>query len=71
MDPKKPLSIQECINKRKEILALSSKDKVKKSTLDKIAVWITNHVGSMGFYSFFMDSDLAHLEYVCTKSCPL
>jgi len=50
MDPKKPLSIQECINKRKEILALSSKDKVKKSTLDKIAVWITNHVGSMGFF---------------------
>jgi uncharacterized membrane protein len=50
MDPKKPLSIQECINKRKEILRLSSKDKIKKSTLDKIAVWITNHVGSMGFF---------------------
>jgi uncharacterized membrane protein len=50
MDPKKPLSIQECINKRKEILALSSKSKIKKSTLDKIAVWITNHVGSMGFF---------------------
>jgi len=50
MDPKKPLSIQECIEKRKEILALSSKSKIKKSTLDKIAVWITNHVGSMGFF---------------------
>ncbi|HZY39813.1 MAG TPA: DUF1003 domain-containing protein [Mucilaginibacter sp.] len=50
MDPKKPLSIQECIKKRKEILNLSSKDKIKKSTLDKIAVWITNHVGSMGFF---------------------
>jgi len=50
MDPKKPLSIQECIEKRKEILALSSKSKIKKSTLDKIAVWKTNHVGSMGFF---------------------
>jgi uncharacterized membrane protein len=26
------------------------KDKVRPSTLDKIAVWITNHVGSMGFF---------------------
>ena len=50
MEPKKPLSIQECINKRKEILRLSSKSKIKKSTLDKIAVWITDHVGSMGFF---------------------
>ena len=50
MDSKKPLSIQECINKRKEILRLSSESKIKKTTLDKIAVWITNHVGSMGFF---------------------
>jgi uncharacterized membrane protein len=50
MDIKKPLSIQECINKRKEILRLSSKSKIKKSTLDRIAVWITDHVGSMGFF---------------------
>ncbi len=50
MDSKKPLSIQECIEKRKEILSLSSKSKLKKTTLDKIAVWITDHVGSMGFF---------------------
>ena len=50
MDSKTPLSIQECISKRKEILRLSSKSKLKKSTLDKIAVWITDHVGSMGFF---------------------
>jgi uncharacterized membrane protein len=50
MASKKPLSIQECINKRKEILRLSSESKIKKTTLDKIAVWITNHVGSMGFF---------------------
>ena|ERR1700761_3040086 len=50
MEPKKPLSIEECINKRKEILRLSSQKKAHKSLLDNIAVWITNHVGSMGFF---------------------
>jgi uncharacterized membrane protein len=49
MDPKKPLSIQECVNKRKEILS-STKTKIKQNTLAKVAVWITNHVGSMGFF---------------------
>src|ERR1700729_1543141 len=45
-----PLSIQECINKRKEILRTTTKSKLKKSLLDRIAVWITNHVGTMGFF---------------------
>src|ERR1700749_5285409 len=49
-DIKKPLSIQECIAKRKEILRMSTKSHLKQSTLDRIAVWITNHVGSMGFF---------------------
>src|ERR1700761_8907565 len=49
MDPKKPLSIEECIKKRKEILS-SRKSKIKQSGLDKVAVWITDHVGSMGFF---------------------
>jgi uncharacterized membrane protein len=49
MDPKKPLSIEECVKKRKEILS-SRKSKAKPSGLDKVAVWITDHVGSMGFF---------------------
>jgi uncharacterized membrane protein len=49
MEIKKPLSVEECKNKRKAILA-SSRSKIKQSTLDKVAVWITNHVGSMGFF---------------------
>jgi uncharacterized membrane protein len=49
-DIKKPLSIDECMKKRKEILRTTTKSRLKKSTLDKIAVWITNHVGSMGFF---------------------
>ncbi|OIQ70362.1 hypothetical protein GALL_480290 [mine drainage metagenome] len=34
----------------KKIMEPVLKDKVRPSTLDKIAVWITNHVGSMGFF---------------------
>lgn len=49
-DIKKPLSIKECIEKRKEILRSSNKGLQKRSLLDQIAVWITNHVGSMGFF---------------------
>jgi uncharacterized membrane protein len=50
MEPAKPLSIQECINKRKEILRTTTKGHLKKSLLDRVAVWITNHVGTMGFF---------------------
>jgi len=50
MEPAKPLSIQECINKRKEILRTTTKSHLKKSMLDRVAVWITNHVGTMGFF---------------------
>jgi uncharacterized membrane protein len=49
MDPKKPLSIAECVKKRKEILS-SHNNTLKQTGLDKIAVWITDHVGSMGFF---------------------
>ena len=45
-----PLSIEDCINKRKEILRTTTKSRLKKSVLDRIAVWITNHVGTMGFF---------------------
>ncbi|MDB5008388.1 MAG: rane protein-like protein [Mucilaginibacter sp.] len=50
MDIKKPLSVEEFKNKRREILASGMKSKIKPSVLDKIAVWITDHVGSMGFF---------------------
>jgi uncharacterized membrane protein len=50
MTTQAPMSIQDCINKRKEILRTTTKSKLKKSMLDRIAVWITNHVGTMGFF---------------------
>jgi uncharacterized membrane protein len=45
-----PMSIEDCIKKRKEILRTTTKSRLKKSMLDRIAVWITNHVGTMGFF---------------------
>ena len=50
MEITKPPSIEEFKNKRKDILKTSTPDKIKSSFLDKVAVWITNHVGSMGFF---------------------
>jgi len=45
-----PITIDELRKKRKEIMKAIVKDKIKPSFLDKVAVWITNHVGSMGFF---------------------
>ena len=46
----KPISIEEFKRKRREILKTGLKDQPKASVLDKAAVWITEHVGSMGFF---------------------
>ena len=50
MEIKEPISIEDFIKKRKEILKTGPKGRVKSSVLDKLAVWITEHVGSMGFF---------------------
>jgi uncharacterized membrane protein len=49
-DVKAPISLEEFKEKRKKMMEPVLKDKVKPSTLDKVAVWITDHVGSMGFF---------------------
>lgn len=46
---KAPISLEEFKQKRKRMEPVL-KDKIKPSALDKIAVWITDHVGSMGFF---------------------
>ncbi|GAC1438815.1 MAG: hypothetical protein NVSMB63_03130 [Sediminibacterium sp.] len=46
----KPISIEEFINKRKEILRSEKKRQLQNSFLDRLAIWITVHVGSMGFF---------------------
>jgi len=50
MEAKVPITIEEFKKKRNEILNTGSRTQTKPSVLDKIAVWITNHVGSMGFF---------------------
>ena len=48
-ETKAPISLEEFRNQRKSFI--KPKIKVPKpSFLDKIAVWITDHVGSMGFF---------------------
>jgi len=44
------ISIDELKNKRKQILSKITTERKKTSTLGNIAVWITDNVGSMGFF---------------------
>src|ERR1700688_3044475 len=50
MENKTPMSLEEFKIKRKEMTKSKITDEIKPSVLDKIAVWITEHVGSMGFF---------------------
>ena len=46
----KPKSLSDIRKERKEIRNVNMEHKKSMSRLDKIAVWITNHVGTMGFF---------------------
>ena len=50
METKAPLSLEEFKSIRDKMPKPVIRDNVKPSFLDKVAVWITNHVGSMGFF---------------------
>lgn len=50
MDNQIPISISDFMKKRNDILKLENKGKGNQSFLDKLALWITEHVGSMGFF---------------------
>ena len=50
MDIKEPISLDDFKQKRKKMIEPVLKDKIKPSVLNRVAVWITNHVGSMGFF---------------------
>jgi len=50
METKLPASIEEFRNKRKKILQSETTDKMRKNILEKAAIWITEHVGTMGFF---------------------
>jgi uncharacterized membrane protein len=49
MEDNTPASIDELKKNRRQILE-QNEEKKKTSTLGKMAIWITEHVGSMGFF---------------------
>ena len=50
MENKGPLSLEELRKMRKPIRNANILHNQKLSKMDKLALWITNHVGSMGFF---------------------
>lgn len=50
MEIHKPLSLQELKKLRKPVLNSNHVHKKKLSKLERLAIWITDHVGTMGFF---------------------
>ena len=50
MEDTKPLSYAELLKLRKPLRNVNTEIKQKLSVLDKVALWITQKVGSMGFF---------------------
>ncbi len=50
MDHQKPLTIKELRQATKPIRNVNIEHKENLSTLDKAALWVTEHIGSMGFF---------------------
>jgi uncharacterized membrane protein len=51
MNHKAPHSLEEILKKHHPYRNVNSRHRENLSRLDKLALWITNHVGSMGFFS--------------------
>jgi uncharacterized membrane protein len=49
-DTPKPLSLTEFRKRRKPLRNVNAEQKAKLKPLDQLALWITNHVGTMGFF---------------------
>jgi uncharacterized membrane protein len=50
MEKHNPKSLQELRKQRKPVRNVNIEQKQQLSRLDKLAVWITDHVGTMGFF---------------------
>jgi uncharacterized membrane protein len=50
MEKHSPASLTEMRKNRKPLRNVNIEQKQKMSKLDKLALWITNHVGTMGFF---------------------
>lgn len=53
-------SIEEIRKSHGSIRNVNALNKENLSAINKIALWITNHVGSMGFFYIQYDSDLSY-----------
>ena len=49
-----PLKLEELKRKRQECMRSLKRDNKKASILDQLALWITNKVGSMGFFVLYL-----------------
>ena len=50
MKEKVPIALEELKKKRQSILRESAKKQEENNTLGTVALWITDHVGTMGFF---------------------
>ena len=50
METNSPVTIAELRKRLKPVKAIYSERKIQLSRMDKLACWITDHVGSMGFF---------------------
>ena len=48
--PARPMSLHEFRKRRRPMRNINAEMREQLSTLDRLAVWITNHVGTMGFF---------------------
>lgn len=58
-----PFSLEELKKRREKLLHELEKSKRKTKTLDKIALWITKRVGSMGFFVIIFIWTIAWLSW--------
>jgi hypothetical protein len=66
MENHKPKTLNEIKAIRRPVRNANIETKQKLSRLDNLALWITKHVGTMGF--FFINNMLAGLEFAGTRT---
>ena len=68
--PARPPSLEEAMRRRRPPRNIIKEAAEKLTPLDRLALWITIRVGSMGVFliAFCMDDNLVELEYVGTRA---
>ena len=70
MENNTPISVEELKKRREEILEKNEREK-KTTILARIAIWITEHVGSMGFFIIIFIWSVSWLSWniLAPKTC--